>query len=433
MLNNQSQFNGNVLIIDDGVEILKKSYGLANRTSNEKLDEDSVFELASVSKQFTATGIIILKQQGQLNYTDKVTLYFPELEFCSDVTIENLLNHTSGIPDYMSLIINNWNKEKTATNKDVVLELAERVDSLDFSPNERFDYSNSNYVLLASIIEKVANQSYADFMKENIFTPLGMIRSSVLNRRYKNVTIENYAYGYVQGERQEVALPDSLGYLQYVIYLDGIVGDGMVNSTVNDLRIWDESLRSNAIISKKEFDYLLHRNTLNNGEINDYSFGWNIKQTEDGLSMSHSGSWPGYVTYLSRGVEEEDLIVILQNFDEIVLPVKAINEILNNEPISQTYRQEIKVSNVLLESLAGEYLDEEDGESVTTLTVGENALIFNATNTPWNLPFYPDSESTFFSKAPRMTLGFDFREENGAKKLIFLQNGKKVGMSVKKN
>lgn len=432
LLHEQSQFNGNALIIHNGKEILKKSYGLANRATQEKLNENSIFELASVSKQFTAAGIILLHRQGKLSYTDKLTEYFPELTFGKEVSIKNLLNHSSGIPEYFGLMMKSGDQSKIVTNKDVIQVLSNKVDSLKFYPNDQFQYSNTNYVLLASIIEKIENKPYHDFMKAAIFEPLDMANTFIYNRRYQPRSIPNYAYGYVSGERQEISQPDSLEYLNYVTYLDGIVGDGMVNSTINDLRKWDQSLRTNTLIKQNELAYIQKLDTFNNGAVNTYSFGWNFKQKKEDISMSHSGSWPGYITYISRDLHADNLIVILQNFDEIVLPVKAIREVLNDEPISTTYKKEIQLSDPALKQYTGTYLDSEDQNDVTTLSLGQNALIFNSTNNPWDMPFYPNSKNTFFSKAPRMNIGFEFIEENGKMKLVFLQNGKKIGMSVRK-
>ncbi|PQJ78680.1 serine hydrolase domain-containing protein [Polaribacter porphyrae] len=433
LLNQQNQFNGNVLIVQKGKEILKKSYGDADIEHKQKLNENSVFELASVSKQFTATGIVLLKLDNKLKYSDKVTKYFPELTFCKNVTIQNLLNHSSGIPDYIGMMIRNWDKSKIAVNNDVVKLLSEKVDTLNFAPKAKFQYSNSNYLLLASIIEKVSGKTYADYLSQHIFQPLKMNNSSVLNRRYKPTALKNYAYGYILDDNQNKVLPDSTSYSKYVVYLDGIVGDGMVNSTTNDLRKWDKSLRDYVLIPKDEFEKIISLDTLSNGKVNTYSFGWRIKKSEDGLSMSHSGGWPGYITYISRDIDSENLIVILQNFGNVVVPVKTIKEILNNQPISKTYKKEIILPEKILKKYLGEYVDKEDSNSITTLTLGKNSLIYNSTNNQWNMPFFPESNNLFFSKSQRLNIGFKFTEtETGKIKLIFMQNNKKIGESIKK-
>lgn len=431
MLNDQSQFNGNVLIIHKGKELLKKSYGLANRAMEHELNENSVFELASLSKQFTAVGIVLLNRQGKLAYTDKLTKYFPELKFAENVRIKNLLNHSSGLPEYFGLMMEASRANAFATNEDVVKMLADQGDSLAFEPNKRFDYCNTNYVLLASIIEKIENTSYHDFMQAHVFTPLNMTHTRILNSRYQPQNLPNYAIGYVQGELQQITEPDSLPYYDYVRYLDGIVGDGMVKSTVNDLRKWDQSFRDLSLLRQDEYRFLQKLDTLNDGSLNTYSFGWNFRKTEDDILMQHTGSWPGYVTYIGRDVEKDNLMVILQNYDEVVLPIKTIKEILDEKPISTTYKKEIQLPESKLQQYVGTYAEKVGSEDITRLTLGKNALIFNSTANPWDMPFYPDSENTFFSKAPRMNLGFRFVKTNDALKLIFLQNGKSIGEATK--
>lgn len=431
MLHKQSQFNGNVLIIHKGKELLNKSYGLGNRTSEQELTENSVFELASLSKQFTAMGILLLHRQGKLAYTDQLTKYFPELKFAEKVSIKNLLNHSSGLPEYFGPMMKVSHSNAFATNPEVIKMLASQIDSLAFEPNERFEYCNTNYVLLASIIEKIENVSYHDFMREHIFSPLNMSQTRIVNSRYQSQNVPHYAVGYVLGELQEITEPDSLPYYDYVRYLDGIVGDGMVKSTVGDLRKWHESFRDYSLIRKDEFQFIQQLDTLNDGSLNTYSFGWNFRKTGDDLMMKHTGSWPGYVTYIGRHVTEDNLVVILQNYDEVMLPIKSINEILDGKPMSTLYKKEIQLSESHLLRYVGTYAEDANSEDITRLTLGKNALIFNSTANPWNMPFYPDSENTFFSKAPRMNLGFRFETTNDKLKLIFLQNGKRIGEAKK--
>ncbi len=431
MLHDQSQFNGNVLIVHKGQTLLNKSYGLANRTLRNELNKNTVFELASLSKQFTATGIVLLHRQGMLAYTDKLTKYFPELKFADKVLIKNLLNLSSGLPEYFGPMMEASRANAFATNPDVVKMLAMQVDSLAFEPNERFAYCNTNYVLLASIIEKVANTSYHDFMQMHVFGPLGMSQTSIVNSRYQPQDLPNYAVGYVQGERQQITEPDSLPYYDYVRYLDGIVGDGMVKSTVIDLRKWHQAIRDHALLNKDEFQFMSQLDTLNDGSLNTYSFGWNFRKTDANQIMLHTGGWPGYVNYIGRSVNEDNLVVILQNFDEVVLPIKAINEILDGKPVSIHYKKEIQLTDSELAQFVGTYMEGDDRENITRLTLGKNALIFNSTANTWDMPIYPDSEITFFSKAPRMNLGFKFEQTDDGLKLLFLQSGKRIGEAKK--
>lgn len=173
-LSSNKEFNGNVLIAEKGKVIYKNSFGLANETSKEKLNENSIFELASVSKQFTAFAIVILKEKGKLKYEDKIGEILPQLSFYKNITVRNLLNHTSGLPDYMKildslLIDETWNDgTKIATNKDILDVYEKYKPSLLFEPNEKWEYSNTGYAILASIIEKVSGKSYAEFLKSEI-------------------------------------------------------------------------------------------------------------------------------------------------------------------------------------------------------------------------------------------------------------------------
>ncbi len=146
------EFNGNVLVAEKGKVIYEKSFGLANEKTKQKLDKNTVFELASVSKQFTAMGIVQLEKEGKLSYNDPLTKYFPELSFYKPITIDNLLYHTSGLPDYMSLFDKNWDKKKFATNKDIVDMLAKYKPELLFVPGDKYEYSNTGYALLGLII-----------------------------------------------------------------------------------------------------------------------------------------------------------------------------------------------------------------------------------------------------------------------------------------
>ncbi len=266
--------NGNVLIAEKGKVIYKKSFGLANLITNEKLDENSIFELASVAKQFTAMAIVILKEKGKLNYDDKMSKYIPELSFYSNITIRHLLNHTSGIPDHAALLDTTFDKAKIATNRDIISAFAKFKPTVLFEPNTKWEYSNAGYNLLASIIEKVSGISYGDYLKQNIFQPLDMTNTFVHTRRYAPKKIANYAYGYVYSDSlKKYVLPDDTEEYKFVVWHDGIVGEQSVNSTVIDLLKWDRALYSNKLISKKSKKALFTPAELDDKSKTKYGFG----------------------------------------------------------------------------------------------------------------------------------------------------------------
>ena len=161
--NKYFQFNGAILVAEKGKPIYQQSLGYADYNTKRMLNDSSVFELASVSKQFTAMGIMILKEKGLLGYEDNIRKYFPQLPY-DNVTVRNLLTHTSGIPSYELQFEKNWDHKKIAFNKDIIDMLSQRKDTLFFKPGTKWRYSNTGYALLASIIEKVSGVSYNDFM-----------------------------------------------------------------------------------------------------------------------------------------------------------------------------------------------------------------------------------------------------------------------------
>lgn len=345
------EFNGNVLVAEKGKVIYEKSFGLANEKTQQKLDKNTVFELASVSKQFTAMGIVQLEKEGKLSYNDPLTKYFPELSFYKPITIDNLLHHTSGLPDYMSLFDKNWDKKKFATNKDVVEMLAKYKPELLFVPGDKYEYSNTGYALLGLIIEKVSKQSYGDYLNKKIFKPLGMANTRVYRSRYKPEKISNYALGYVVDSLGNKKLLDDLGKEYYTYYLDGIVGDGMVNSTTGDLLKWDRALYGDKLVNQKDKDLIFSSIVTKDNKDTRYGYGWAIDTKYPfGKIANHSGGWAGYITFIERDLDYDKTIIILQNNDSEAAssPVKQLRNILYDI-------KPIKVDLATLHKYAGKY------------------------------------------------------------------------------
>lgn len=328
----QQKFNGNILIAEKGKIIYNRSYGFENETTKKKLNQKSVFELASCSKQFTAMGIVILKEKGKLNLTDEISKYIPELSNYKKITIENLLHHTGGLPDYMPLMDSIWDKTKIATNKDVVSFFGTHKPKVLFKPNTKHENSNTGYALLATIIENVSGQTYAEFMKEQIFKPLKMKNSFVYNRRLSSKKIKNYALGYLFIKSQnKYVLPDDFEKTKMVFWLDGVVGDGTVNSTVIDLLKWDRALYSTKLVSAESLKQIFTNGKLNDGSLGKHGFGWRMLDTKEfGRIAKHSGGWPRYMTYIERNIENDKTIIILQNHNNVTTPSDEIRNILYN-------------------------------------------------------------------------------------------------------
>jgi CubicO group peptidase (beta-lactamase class C family) len=254
------------------------------------------------------------------------------------------------------LIDETWNnKTKIATNKDIINVYSINKPTLLFEPNEKWQYSNTGYALLASIIEKASGITYAEFLKKEIFEPLKMNNTFIYTRRAKPRNIKNYAFGYVYSDSLKTnLLPDEINDLNYVYSLDGIVGDGTVNSTIIDLLKWDKALYKNNLVKEKSLEEIFQSSILNDKALTKYGFGWNIEANGlYGKIAYHGGSWPGYKTYIERHLDNEKLIILLQNNDNqnIWFPTKQVREILYDiKPISY-----IELKKEKLKSLEGEY------------------------------------------------------------------------------
>lgn len=315
-LKHHNNFNGNVLIAEHGKVVYKKSFGYSNVETKKLLNDRSMFEIASVSKQFTAIGILMLMERGKLDLSDKLQKYFPSLPY-NDVTIKHLLTHTSGLPDFMTLFDKHWDKSKIASNADVITLLSEHAPPRLFHAGEQYEYSNTGYVLLGSIIEKISGETFGNFMKKNIFAPLKMKQTAVYHRRVSTDKIRsNYAIGYALNKTlSQPTLPDSLGEWRFVFYLDGIFGDGSISSTTKDLLKWDRALYGNKLIKQLTLQQAYKPYQLFDGNLTGYGYGWELvfSNATTGNYVYHAGHWPGYGAYINRFIDKDKTIIVLRN------------------------------------------------------------------------------------------------------------------------
>ncbi|PYY30965.1 serine hydrolase [Paenibacillus illinoisensis] len=346
----QGSFNGVVLVAVQGEKLLCEAIGTAeyNVGSSRHLTTDSMFELASVSKPITALGIVRLHQLAKLHWDDPIANLIPELPY-PGITIRHLLSHTSGLPDYMELFANLWDPAHYARNEDVLHMLIEHQPDPLFAPNESWMYSNTGYIVLAILIERISGQRYGDFLNEQIFQPLGMARTKVYNRRVEpGLVPEDYAWGYVYriGHGGYV-LPDDVPELNYVRYLDGLQGDGMVNSTVGDLLRLDRALYDDEFVSSTLRQQMFAPVSMNNGEIFHYGMGWLVEHDDRlGSIVHHTGGWPGYSTWFKRYIDRDFTLIMLQNGERdhayTQQLVKSIEQIMAGEAYDVPSPLEIK-------------------------------------------------------------------------------------------
>ncbi len=303
-INKRHDFHGSILVAQNGKLIFSEQYGYANFKKKTTIDDASVFQLASVSKQFTATAIMMLQERDLLQLTDSVTKYFPEFPY-QDVTIKHLLNHTAGLPNYFWIAEHKWEEEKAPTNKEMMQFLAETQTGRFFNAGRKFDYSNTGYFVLASIIEKVSNQSYGEFLKTNIFEPLQMNDSYVY--RFENDMIqENQLSGYrLYRGWKHIPIKGTVN--------DGIVGDKNVYSTSEDLFKWMLALNNQKLISKESLDLMYTKGKTKYGRNVPYGFGFRIGKKNDANVIYHYGKWNGFSTAVTQYTDSDLLIIVLEH------------------------------------------------------------------------------------------------------------------------
>ena len=352
-LHSNGKFNGSILIADKGKITYLKSHGFADEITKEKLDENSIFDIASVSKQFTAMGIMILKEKGILKLDDKLSKHISLLSSYDNITIKNLLNHTSGLPDYMRVLAPLVDRTKLISNTDIIEMYSKLAQKLKFEPGSKFEYSNTGYVFLASIIEKVSGNNYAQFLEKEIFKPLNMSRSFANITGSSPQNIQNYAHGYLYSRQEKKYLkPSQIERARQMFGWIAAYGDGGVNSTVIDLLKWDRALYTNKLISKKSIEEMFTPTYNNNTLLKNYGYGWDIKKNKlTGTFVRHSGGWPGYVTEIERHIKTDKTIIVLQNHYDTKRPAKLIRNILFGKEapktISQLYKDGRRVENII--------------------------------------------------------------------------------------
>ncbi|MBJ2174814.1 beta-lactamase family protein [Aureibaculum sp. A20] len=299
-INKRQDFNGSLLVAKHGKILYDNYVGYADFNKKAPVNEASIFQLASVSKQFTAAAIMLLFERNQIQLTDTVNKYFPHFPY-ENITIKNLLNHTSGLPRYFWVAEHEWNHKKAPTNSEMMELLESSKAQRYFKPGRNFDYSNTGYFVLASIVEKVSGKSFSAFVKKNIFEPLEMNDSFVLSSE-NDATIENHLDGYrVYRGYKHLKINTTVN--------DAIVGDKNVYSSSIDLLKWTLGLNSGKLLSKESVNLMYSKGETISGKKIPYGFGLRIN-TEDPNIIYHYGKWNGFSTGLTQ-YQKDDLVVII--------------------------------------------------------------------------------------------------------------------------
>lgn len=350
-----------VAVVSKGRVIYLQGFGMADVEKKIPITPDTLFDLASVSKQFCAVSILQLAEKGLVSLDDPMTKYFPDFpEYASHITVRNLLNHTSGLVDYMDLLVDTGKIEEyegrpsslppakyEPTAAEVVSLLSAQKKPL-FAAGEKWEYSNSAYVVLGQLVEKVSGMRYAEYLKQNIFGPAGMSRTLLYDERKQAFT--NRARSYREGRT-----PRTYEEMDYTA-LNLIYGDGNVNSTVTDMAKWLLALSSGKMLQPASFQELLKPASLNNGTNTGYSLGFYSGSVMGLQRISHTGGWVGFRNAMIFFPTEELGVVLLSNsldFDERNPLVYRICKLLLGDKL--VLPESIHLRPSVLKSFPGKY------------------------------------------------------------------------------
>ena len=420
-------FTGTWLYAEHGEIISKGAVGFRDAENKLPMQEDSIFDLASVSKQFTATAIMLLCRRGLLHLEDELSKFFPENPY-PGITIYHLLTHTSGLPDHETWAMKALKDEKTIpTNALCVRFLKESGLKPEFAPGEKFEYSNTAYCLLAEIVAQVSGMPFEDFLRKEIFEPAGMRSTRVCHIRIDGIPFENFARGLVLRDGK-YTVPDELEEFHFVVFLDGEAGDGYVYSNVFDMLAWDRALREGKLLTPEEQALMYSPGKLNNGEHGSwaldheigYGFGWDIySYPELGRVVLHDGGWPGYVCHYERFLDADRVLVFLccrypedvRGYDGFYEGMRAIARGEEPKPI-QTI-EDITIHNPdksKWESFCGKYEHPEDADFIVDEVWMQDgdlwAKSIDEDGDEMKFKLYPIGENEFGRKSGMLVLKF---------------------------
>lgn len=341
VLENENAFNGTVLVAEKSGVLIRKAVGFSDFKNKQHLTVNSAFDIASVSKTFTSVAINILVEQRKLNLDDKLTKYFPKLPY-ENITVRGLLNHSSGLYDVSGdrelrkNFIAFYNKtEPPYTNKDYLEFMEKYKPPLLSEPGEKFSYSNTGFVLLGMIIEKVSGQGYDEFLIENIFEPIGMENTFVFSKMEEG-SVPNFVRGYQYDSENGVTPvldPNAPPRIYGLTY-----GDDDIASTVDDMFAYDQALHTGKLLKLETLQQIISPPTLINGEKTDYGLGFNVSAKNGFRYVSHTGGTAGFWTYCKFSRPENDNTVILMtNVTRNRSTFSAIREAITKILLGQPY------------------------------------------------------------------------------------------------
>lgn len=410
-------------VIKDGKLIYARGYGMANLEHNIPNGSKLVYDIGSTSKQFAAASILLLAQQGKLSLDDDVRKHIPELPAYQNlITIRHLLHHTSGLRDYLTLFsLAGVNFDDTTTEKDA-LDIIVRQKALNFTPGDEWLYSNSGYFLLSIIIRRASGKSYTEFAKENIFDPLGMKSTLILDNHKKIVPMRATGYSPRRGGVQI----EMSNFEQ--------TGDGAVMTSIEDLLLWDRNFYEPKVGGKTFLDQMSAVGAFNSGEKHDYAAGLIIDEYKGLRRVSHAGSWAGYRSELARFPDQKFSVACLCNLSATnpsALAMRVADVYLDEQIKALEIKKAKEIERVTgavviaeekLKDKSGIYRSLSNGE-LRRITFRDGKLRIDAF-TQFNSELKPISE-TQFNIAAQEGSAVEFTTTGGRARLTLSRNNRK--------
>lgn len=350
-LSREDAFSGNVLISERGRIVYEKAFGYADADARRPLTADTLFLVGSVAKTCTATAVFILRERGALDLNDRVTKYLPELPY-GNVTLRHLLAHTSGLPEYQSEEIIKEIAGRGVDNAELIKVFARLAPALQFEPGSKWEYSNTNYILLALMVEKASGKPFPRFVRENIFAPAGMTRSFVLLGSVPEELKKEIAVGH-RYTNPLAAAPVNVetleGAQRSYATRRNLYGAGNVHSTARDLLKFHQALQRGKLLNKRSLAEMYAPTALPGGVTYrpfartnlpaQDALGWFVSDDPAGRVVYHPGGDVGYTAYFIRNTTRDQTVILLSNIELLrYYTLTALLRILNGEP----YRLDLK-------------------------------------------------------------------------------------------
>jgi CubicO group peptidase (beta-lactamase class C family) len=400
------KFNGTVLVAKNGTLLLDKGYGYRNVAAGTPHDKNSIFQIGSVTKQFTMTIILTLQSAGKLNIQDPISKYFPQYPHGDSITIEQLLSHTSGIYNYTNDRAFMQNEVSKPSNRDKMIALF-KDKPLDFAPGTKYQYSNSGYLLLGYIIESVTKKSYEQVVREYIFTPLKMTNSGFDFTHLQN---KGKSTGYFAFNKKDTTASP-------IVDSSVSFAAGAIYSTTQDMYRWHQALENNVILTNAQQEKAYSPVKSN------YGYGWEIDSMYGKRVVSHAGGIHGFTSKFSRIPADDVCIILLCNTSNPFLNniTTGIYSILYNKPYEiPKQRNIISISEEKLKQYTGVYtINEKTALSITL----KGSELTAAPNNDRPVVLHPEKEDYFFVEMPDVQLLFTRNENQEVNGLILYQNG----------